>query len=40
MTLFTGLIPVIIFTLLIQSSGDRFKNEINQTVEPIFRTLS
>jgi PAS domain S-box-containing protein len=33
MTLFTGLIPVIIFTFLIQSSGDRFKNEINQTVE-------
>ncbi len=33
MTLFTGLIPVVIFTLLIQSSGDRFKNEINQTVE-------
>jgi PAS domain S-box-containing protein len=33
MTLFTGLIPVIIFTLLIRSSGERFKNEINQTVE-------
>jgi PAS domain S-box-containing protein len=33
MTLFTGLIPVIIFTFLIESSGDRFKNEINQTVE-------
>ena len=33
MTLFTGLIPVIIFTFLIQTSGDRFKNEINQTVE-------
>ena len=33
MTLFTGLIPVIIFTLLIQTSGDRFKNEINRTVQ-------
>lgn len=33
MTLFTGLIPVIIFTFLIQTSGDRFKNEINQTVQ-------
>ena len=33
MTLFTGLIPVIIFTLLIQTSGDRFKSEINQTVQ-------
>ena len=33
MTLFTGLIPVVIFTLLIQTSSDRFKNEINQAVQ-------
>src|SRR5271157_232333 len=33
MTLFTGLIPVVIFNLLIQTSGDHFKNEINQTVQ-------
>ena len=33
MSLFTGLIPILIFTLLIQTSGDRFKNQINQTVE-------
>jgi len=33
MTLFTGLIPVVIFNLLIQTSGDRFKNEINETVQ-------
>jgi PAS domain S-box-containing protein len=33
MTLFAGLIPVIIFTLLIHWSGDRFTNEISKTVE-------
>ncbi len=33
MAFFAGVIPVVIFTLLIQTSGDRFTDDINQTVQ-------
>jgi PAS domain S-box-containing protein len=33
MTLFAALMPVVIFALLIHTSGDRFKSEINQAVQ-------